>query len=1219
MAAPPSKERELSLVEKVEFRFALADNDDKLQILLGTYLPPLLLKLRSEHVQVRQKVISVCQHIKARIKPENIKLPVAALINQFQENADSRLIRHFDLLYLQDGFARLPPSDRAKLLPTFTSGMHALSSAPPSEASVVFHLFLQALIHFQYPPKDSPEDALLRETLGLSDEDASYLSHWIERFLLYRSNVTNSSSAGLSIEERDFLKSEAWNASSLANAKYSCLKLVGSGAFRHDERLWSALLASADSNTRISELAEEILKRCLPDVDMSDKHVLGKLFNLYLRRDTSNGTSLASSTALRIRILSVLAKTPSSTTFTSEIRDIVAHDLVGQDNETGRESTKLRSAVVQLLLLVARQASKHDLLLISQDVVGTLKDFLDQQYADRASLESTDLRCRSFEVVGLLASASSDMLVEPSLALLRWLFRGLSEERDKEVALSIFEALSHCIRPFQSIHQQDIVESLRDLLIENLSSESSHALGTLYSTLRFTNRCLPVDDVSARWINLSVLASKLDKTHEITEEAQKGLDPYWLKLSRDEAEKVSLPDFPKIAAFIFDRQKDALQDPDTATVVIKFCRQCLIAWCVTQEGHNIEFTIDWQSKLDVAVQQDLAFRRKIFHALEKQRENLCWQLIMEIYHLACQNLAIASKDRSVHAGLITELASVCPSGLVGRMAGSFAALENALYANDIEVRLQAAQAYGLLASHPVNTDDVLTAALDRLDVLMQGWHVAVGADMNRSHGAILATAHFAGLRSYRGLAGKDASNRALRVLSVAVTILKTASDITIRDAAFRTLSVLGMFSAISFTDLEKQEPFDALVEQILRAAKDGREPAILAHGHLGLLLSESHEEEKLTKFLENLRQLHEIRQPETQFAVGEALSVIGLGWQSSAMEPYLIVDSPKPMSLPRTSMLKTVVERVLEDCKNTKPALKKASVIWLLCMIQFCGHSDEIQDRLRAFQAAFKRCLSDRDELVQESASRGLGLVYEKGNRGIKDDLVRDLVSSFSSNKADISGTVSEDTQLFEPGALPTGEGSVSTYKDIMSLASEVGDPSLVYRFMSLASNNAIWSNRAAFGRFGLSNVLSDSSVDGYLANNPKMYPALYRYRFDPNTNVRRSMNEIWTALVKDPVKTVSDHFDLIITDLLKHMTGREWRARQASCAAVADLMQGRRLAFVSRSAPACVKTNIPTGPALPRSGLVAVLQGSRRHQRDSTQGSWRSSSDSHKHSHQQP
>lgn len=189
--------------------------------------------------------------------------------------------------------------------------------------------------------------------------------------------------------------------------------------------------------------------------------------------------------------------------------------------------------------------------------------------------------------------------------------------------------------------------------------------------------------------------------------------------------------------------------------------------------------------------------------------------------------------------------------------------------------------------------------------------------------------------------------------------------------------------------------------------------------------------------------------------------------------------------------------------------------------------------------------------------------MYEKGSRDLKDDLVRDLVGSFSSDRADtsMSGTVTEDTQLFEPGSLPTGEGqSVSTYKDIMSLASEVGDSSLVYRFMNLASSDALWSSRAAFGRFGLSSVLSDSSVDGYLANNPKLYPKLFRYRFDPTPKVANAMDEIWKALVRDPTGTVDKHFSAIMDDLLANILGKEWRVRQACCKALADLVQGREL-----------------------------------------------------------
>ena len=51
-----SESKELSLVGKVELRIALVDSDTKLESILKTYLPPLLLKLASDYISVRSKV-----------------------------------------------------------------------------------------------------------------------------------------------------------------------------------------------------------------------------------------------------------------------------------------------------------------------------------------------------------------------------------------------------------------------------------------------------------------------------------------------------------------------------------------------------------------------------------------------------------------------------------------------------------------------------------------------------------------------------------------------------------------------------------------------------------------------------------------------------------------------------------------------------------------------------------------------------------------------------------------------------------------------------------------------------------------------------------------------------------------------------------------------------------------------------------------------------------
>jgi proteasome component ECM29 len=54
--AQNAEAKELALVGKVEMRIALASTEKKLEDLLKIYLAPLLLKLGSEYVAVRNKV-----------------------------------------------------------------------------------------------------------------------------------------------------------------------------------------------------------------------------------------------------------------------------------------------------------------------------------------------------------------------------------------------------------------------------------------------------------------------------------------------------------------------------------------------------------------------------------------------------------------------------------------------------------------------------------------------------------------------------------------------------------------------------------------------------------------------------------------------------------------------------------------------------------------------------------------------------------------------------------------------------------------------------------------------------------------------------------------------------------------------------------------------------------------------------------------------------------
>ena len=585
---------------------------------------------------------------------------------------------------------------------------------------------------------------------------------------------------------------------------------------------------------------------------------------------------------------------------------------------------------------------------------------------------------------------------------------------------------------------------------------------------------------------------------------------------------------------------------------ISYSRRMLLLTALEQSESPLTIDADWERQLDVLLRTDKRSRETIKAHIKSVDEDA-----IEIY----LNAALEGMLRNEGNGLedcgkcFVEIASMTPSSVISRLSGRAAELLIAVRSNNIATRFLAAQALGILAAHPVAEGNSLQRLIRSLLTDIQPWASAVGADANRVHGSILALGYVTSRASYYNSIGSVEQSIVQEAVALLLEILAGTRDNLTKEAVFNALGQMSMSGTLTGVYVEKSiSKASGVIDILATEAKKGNEKAISALGRLAIIFEEQangDSEDPLSIILKNLYELFELKQADTHFTIGEALSCAAACWQSDALLLGLDVDSSYVGRMKRPHTFGAVLDKLLQDCKTTKPSLKKASGIWLFSLIQNCGHLEEMQTRLRECQAAFMGLLSARDELVQETASRGLSLVYEQGDKELREKLVKDLVASFTGTSAQLK--VDEETELFEPGALPTGEGkSVTSYKDIISLANEVGDQSLVYKFMSLASNAATWSTRAAFGRFGLSTILSDSEID------PKLYPKLYRYRFDPNPNVQRSMNDIWNALVKDPNITVDKYFEDILADLLKSILGKEWRTRQACCAAIADLVQGR-------------------------------------------------------------
>ncbi|KAI2993811.1 hypothetical protein CBS147482_8622 [Aspergillus niger] len=1207
-----SEARELSLISKVELRIALADTDAKLETLLNTYLPPLLLKLGSESLAVRNKVIAVCQHVNTRVQAPSIKLPVTALLKQFREQK-SQLIRHFDLIYLQQGIDRLGSDARVEILLPLLQGISEIGTSV-NQAAVVFNLVLRLLPLLKLPPKGSDDDVQLKARLGLSDQDTQFLSKWFEKLLLlFPADKDSPTCPGLSPADYTFLNKDApvtetWNPSAegglnLTETKVNALRFLASGAFSHTERFLPALIASADTNSRLSDIGEETLKRFIPDLEAPD--VVQQLYGLYFGAATPDGAPPARP-ALQTRILVFLGKSIRATKDRLSVMRVIEEGLLSDAarSSQGLLASKLRTQIFNFTTWVVKMGSPSDLEEIAPKLIAGLRDFIQSQgwpspAASGQKLPSTDLSLRglAYESIGIMVPKTNFELYDgqeglSGFGLIQWLFTSLSsDDSSSQIFVSIEQALGSILNSSIDSWDNDFQDQLRPFLIRQMNNypggedpTSGFAVvrGPQYAAVRFANRFLPYHDVVARWIDLMAIARGSENKHEVMEEGKKGLHPFWYRLLSPSNANHSVSrtkdsmwyDFPKfseLTRFIFgSATSNGVSGSSASEIVagpcknafastIAFIRNVLLWESLSASKTTIEVDQDWDTKLDVMLTSDEQARSSLKHYIRAtDKEGVVLFL----------NSALAGLTRESREGLqqcgahFVSICSLASNDIVEAVVPQTLVLRIPLKSNDQDIQAMAARAIGILASHPALPDNDLMALVAECSECITSWKTAIGEGALRVRGAVLALSYILSRLAFRNMRSRVPSVHIDQFVHTIRDMIENARDSLLRRSAQLAIGQLSLSKILSPSILSDAE-WKVIKEVLVRDAKAESEVAIMALGLLSAIFpKENTGDSHFSTLTEALYDLHEIRSPEIHFTVGEALSNAAAGWDSKSLNLEFDVDSESPNSNVPEQVLASVADTIIAKCGAPKPSLKRASAIWLLSLVKNCGHLTLMQDRLRQCQSSFSSLLVDRDEVVQETGAQGLSLVYGMGDQSLKDDLVRDLVNSFTENNSTLSGgRVSQNTELFEPGALPTGGGSsVNTYKDIMNLAAEAGDPTLVYRFMSLASNNALWSSRAAFSKMGISSIFSDSSVNGYLAKNPKIYPKLFRYRFDPNPNVQRSMNTIWKALVKDPMEVIETHFDEIMNDLLKSLlTGREWRVRQASCTAIADLIQGRQ------------------------------------------------------------
>ncbi|CAB4480178.1 ARM repeat-containing protein [Rhizophagus irregularis] len=535
--------------------------------------------------------------------------------------------------------------------------------------------------------------------------------------------------------------------------------------------------------------------------------------------------------------------------------------------------------------------------------------------------------------------------------------------------------------------------------------------------------------------------------------------------------------------------------------------------------------------------------------------------------------------QSTASSCLLELISLGPSSLSRSYENRISWIKTFLSITKLEVRNSMAHVLGIVSTSELeNSPERCTIIQDLIKEFM-----TIARDRSRQtsdyhHGSILALGYIIGRMTYRyptTFKSMVSPDLIIEVIELIASDLDSSTSLRVIGAS-KSLSEACRYTSLSvFSDIndkgkdkigENSSGADFLTNivekliNIVKTTKDVKrqETSITALGHIALGES-TYSEKVLSLFYDLATTIN--KQVEVHFTIGASITCITAGWESNEMDLYLdIADVPPPSMTIDNAVMEGVLNKIFNDLlPSNKTAAKKAVCVWMLCLVKFCSKHEMVKATLPRIHGAFSLLLADRDEFTQEVASKGIGLVYELGDQKMKERLVDSLVEMFSEGKRP-KETIDRDTQLFDSSTLgQTPDGSaISTYQSILSLASDMNQPELVYKFMQLASHNAMWQSRKG-AAFGFSSILAqaEKELEPYLKD---LIPRLYRFQYDPNPRVNEAMTSIWRTLVKDPKNAIDEYFDVIVKDLLKGLGDRLWRTRESSANALTDLLQGRQI-----------------------------------------------------------
>ncbi|KAF7850461.1 hypothetical protein BT93_L5473 [Corymbia citriodora subsp. variegata] len=1105
-------------------------------------------------------VLEILSHVNKRVKHQlEIGLPLSDLWRIYTEANAVSIVKNFCFLYIEMAFERTDVKEKELMAPMLAANV---SKLPHQHQEIVLRIAAE-VIGECHSTGVSAQVAASYRALNNSQDKEGFIEFCLHNILYQRSYQGGGSSPGLSIAQANRItgKKQLTN-DTLRKRKLGILNVVEAMELTPEVVYPLYLAASADSEEAVKERGDALLKKA-SDANLDDPSLIKRLFLLFNGCAASTGAdSIApdskiapASSALKARLMSVFCRSiTAANSFPSTLQCIF--QCINGEGTTKR----LKQLGMEFTVWVFKHAELDQLNLMSPVILSGIKKTLDGYSSFELDTNAKDAKTFAFQAIGLLAKRMPQ-LFRDEVNMAARLFDALKLEAPS-LRFTIQEATVSLAAAYKDA-SINVLKDLEALLLENLKQEQSEVR---FCAVRWATILFDLQHCPSRF--LCMLGAGDDKL-DIREMALEGLFP-GNNNQQPTHHDISLqyPRLGDMLTCILKQRPELLESIETGEQQLLFPSETYIAM--------IQFLLKCFESEKLLSETDGGPSE-----FSSSVKTVC---------LLLDHAMVSGGSDKLHAcasRALLAIGSHTPQMIVPHYANKLPWLKQLLSHRNIDTRETAARLLGMASSSlPA------TAASALISELVSSISGSRKIRFDYHSGAICAIGYITADCICRTPPIPEVLlQSALKCLA---NVVKSESA-TLASVAMQALGHIGLRVPLpSIADDSTSADIFVVLQEKLRKLLSGDDTKAIQKiaVSLGHVCMKETSSSRLNIAIGLVFSLCRSKVEDVLFAAGEALShlwgtipvtadtILKTNYTLSMSSNYLMENMSTSLTgynsngmiedteISRASVRNAISRKLIDNlpCSHRKEE-RCAGAVWLLSLTMYCGHHASIQQMLPEIQEAFLHLLCEQNELTQELASQGISIVYELGDASMKKNLVNALANALitGSTKRKRATELVKDSEVLQEEAIGKSlrGGKLSTYKKLYNMANDMGQPGLIYKFMDLANHHASLNSKRGTA-FAFTKIAKEAE-DALQPHLRALIPRLVRYKHDPDKNVQDTMTHIWQALVKDPKITIDEHFDLIMDDLLKESGSKFMPAREASCLALADIIQGRKFNQVGK------------------------------------------------------